>query len=72
MGRKANRPVLCVERVFTNERSMIDVFADAYRVHFDEMQRVKSSADTFDTNELTEYNDDAQMSKEDKRNGTAA
>lgn len=72
MGKKAKRPELCVHRAFTNERPMLDLFADAYRVYFDEMRRAKSSECTFDTCEVAEYNEATSKTKEGKSDGTAA
>lgn len=72
MGKRAKRPELCVYRTFTNERPMLDLFADAYRIYFDEMKRVKSSERTFDCGEVAEYNDAIDKTKEGKSDGTAA
>ena len=38
MGRESKKPELIVRRECTNERPLLDLFADAYRVYFDEKQ----------------------------------
>ena len=72
MPKKTKCPELSVHRAFTNERPMLDLFADAYRVYFDEKKRMKSSGCTFDRCEVAEYNGDTKETKEGNDNGTAA
>ena len=72
MARQAKRPELCVHRAFTNERDMLDLFADAYRLFFEEKKRVNSSERTFDTDEPTDYNGPTEDNKENEGNGPAA
>ena len=72
MPKRINKPELCVYRAFTNERPILDLFADAYRVYFDEKKRVKSSYDTFDHSGDTKYNGDIKETKGGNDDGTAA
>ena len=72
MGRKERRPDICVHRAFTNERPLLDLFADAYRVYFDEKKKMKSSFHIFDSGENSNYNETAENKKEDKNDGSAA
>ena len=72
MPKRINKPELCVHRAFTNERPMLDLFADAYRVYFDEKIRVKSSYGTFDHSGARKYNGDTRETKGGNDDGTAA
>ena len=72
MGRGSKKPELIVRRECTNERPMLDLFADAYRLFFEEKKRVNSSERTFDTDEPTDYNGPTEDNKEDEGNGPAA
>lgn len=72
MGRKTNRPTLCVRRVYAGQREMLSVFADAYRVYFEDMEKAKSSDDTFDLGGVIQYNEDDITHREEKSDGTAA
>jgi len=72
MGRKARKPELCVRREFTNEHPIQELFAQAYRVYFQEKQKAKSSDHTFDLAESTDYNDTTDKNKEDKNDESAA
>lgn len=72
MGRGSKKPELIVRRECTNERPLLDLFADAYRVYFDEKQRMKSSERTFDTNESVGYNGADDEKEEGNHNGPAA
>ncbi len=72
MGRKASRPTLCVRRVYAGQREMLSVFADAYRVYFEDMEKAKSSDDTFDLGGVIKYNEDDITHREEKSDGTAA
>lgn len=71
MGRKAKRPELVVIRRFKGDVTMIDAFANAYRVYFDEM-KTKSSVHTFDRSKLVSYNEGTLIDTEDNCNGTTA
>jgi hypothetical protein len=71
MGRKANRPEIIVHRVFKNEVSMVDAFADAYRAYFEEI-KMKSSSHTFDRSELVTYNEATNKNTEVFQNGSTA
>ncbi|MBO4889077.1 MAG: hypothetical protein J5589_12320 [Firmicutes bacterium] len=63
MGRKRKQPELCVHRKFTNERPIEDVFADAYRMYFEE--KLKSSVRTFDSGKSFDYNETTYNQKEE-------
>ena len=69
MGRKAKRPELVVKRCYKGDMTMLDAFARAYRVYFDEME---SSVHTFDRSKLISYNDGTHHDTEVNRNGTTA
>ena len=69
---KSKRPELCVYRAFTNERPMLDIFAEAYKAYFDEKKRLKSSVHTFDSDKSVHYNYTNEESKEVKKDGSAA
>lgn len=69
---KSKRPDLRVHRAFTNERPMLDIFAEAYKAYFDEKKRLKSSERTFDSDKSVQYNYTIEDSKEEKNDGTAA
>lgn len=69
---KSKRPELCVYRTFTNERPMLDIFAEAYKAYFDEKKRLKLSERTFDMDKPVHYNYTIEDSKEVKDDGTAA
>lgn len=69
---ESKRPELCVYRAFTNERPMLDIFAEAYKAYFDEKKRLKLSERTFDMDKSVHYNYTIEDSKEVKDDGTAA
>ena len=71
MGRNAKRPKLVVRRCFKGDMTMVDAFANAYRVYFDEM-KTKSSVHTFDRSKLISYNEGTLIETEVNRNGTTA
>ena len=57
MARKAIKPIICVEHSFDGQRSIEDAFAEAYALFFLEKDRKsKSSADTFGSSKLSDYN----------------
>ena len=71
MGR-CKRPELCVHRAFTNEKPLLDIFAEAYKAYFAEKERLKSSERTFDSVESVQYNYASENAKEVKEDGSAA
>lgn len=72
MGRRIKKPELCVDRRCTNERPIVDLFADAFRIYFEERESMKSSGRTFDIKEIAEYNGNKNECKEDRNDGSAA
>ena len=72
MSKRRKRPELHVHRAFTNERPMLELFADAYRIYFTEKKWAKSSGRTFDSGKAADYNDDTEESKEENNDGSAA
>lgn len=72
MSRKLKKPELHIRRAFTNERPMLELFADAYRVYFTEKKRMKSSGHTFDSGKAADYNEDTEENKEENDDGSAA
>ncbi len=72
MRKKTKKPELRIHRAFTNERPMLELFADAYRVYFAEKKRMKSSGHTFDLGKAADYNDDTDENKEENDDGSAA
>ena len=72
MSRKLKKPELRIHRAFTNERPMLELFADAYRIYFTEKKRMKSSGHTFDSGKAADYNEDTEENKEENDDGSAA
>lgn len=72
MSRKLKKPELRIRRAFTNERPMLELFADAYRIYFAEKKRMKSSGYTFDSGKAADYNEDTEENKEENDDGSAA
>ena len=53
MGRKAMRPVIRIEPVFTGERTITDAFGEAYARYFSSLNQ---PSDTFASGEFAHYN----------------
>ncbi len=70
--RKTRKPELCVQRIYMNEKPVLDLIAEAYKAYFEERERTKSSIRTFDLYKSSEYNGLKEMSEEDNDSGTAA
>ncbi len=71
MGRKARRPVIRIEPVFTGERTLTDAFGEAYAKYF---LTLNQSSDTFAGDEFVYYNadetDEKEVEKHEQHTGT--
>lgn len=72
MARKANRPVIDIQRIPTGDFLLEEVVADVFLWIFEHQSSPKSSADTFVKADTANYNDSINMISGGKNSGTAA